>query len=142
MNAELRHEPGNDAEEADVVEVTALHEVVEPIGAERRPVFMHVDDERPLARLEICLEPCGSLLGEPRRIAQLGELVRLARGRERGRKDDSRRDADQTKSHVISSGRTTVLRYKYRVPSPATTDSPPTRTLVMSPLLTPIAMFT
>ena len=53
VDAELHHEALDDAEEGDVVEVAELDQVVEAVGAERRPVAMHLDDEVALGRRDI-----------------------------------------------------------------------------------------
>ena len=52
MNAKLHHEAGDGAEESRVIIETVLHQVVEAVGAERRPGAVHLENERPLARLD------------------------------------------------------------------------------------------
>src|SRR3989442_1550365 len=71
VEPELHHEVGHDAEEARVVEEAILHEVVETVGAFRRPVAVHFDDEGALARVELRLELLRGLFGELRRRPQL-----------------------------------------------------------------------
>jgi hypothetical protein len=48
VHAELRQLTADHAEEPDVVEIPVLHEVVEPVGAHRRPVAMDFQHDRPL----------------------------------------------------------------------------------------------
>ena len=64
-----------------VVVEPVLDEVVEAIGAERRPGAVHGDHERALGRLESRLVGLRRLLGQRRRVLQLGQ-VRAARLRE------------------------------------------------------------
>src|SRR2546425_11829727 len=52
VDAELGHESRDHAEEARASEVAALHEVVEPVGAERGPVALDLDHEGAFAGLE------------------------------------------------------------------------------------------
>ena len=53
VDAELHHEVRHDAEEAAVVVVAVLHEVVEAIGALRRPGSGHLHDEHARRRREV-----------------------------------------------------------------------------------------
>ena len=59
---ELDHEAVDGAEEPRVVEEAELDEVVEAVGAVRRPVAVHLDDEGALRRGELRLEDVGRLL--------------------------------------------------------------------------------
>jgi len=62
VNPELRHESRDHPEEPAVIVVAALHQVVEPVGAERRPVAMDFDHEGTRARLEAGTERVGGAL--------------------------------------------------------------------------------
>ena len=44
--------PVIDAEEPRIVVKAVLDQIVEPVGADRRPIAMNLDDERPLAGVE------------------------------------------------------------------------------------------
>src|SRR5206468_1696270 len=52
VHPELRQLSADDAKEPDVVEESALHQVVEAIGTARRPFPMHFHDKASLARIE------------------------------------------------------------------------------------------
>jgi hypothetical protein len=52
VHPELRQLPADHAEEADIVEKSALHQVVEAIGAARCPFAMHFHHNASLARVE------------------------------------------------------------------------------------------
>ena len=58
VQPELRHESAQHAKEANAVVEAALHERVEAIGGERRPLAVHFDDEWTLAGLETGAEGC------------------------------------------------------------------------------------
>ena len=60
MQAELRHEPVEDAEEARVVVEAVLHEVVETVGGKWRPLPLDRDDERALAGVEASRNESGA----------------------------------------------------------------------------------
>src|SRR5262245_7745584 len=61
VDAELHHEALDHAEEARVVEKSVLDQIVEAIGALRRPVAMNLDHERAFARVEFRLVDRGGL---------------------------------------------------------------------------------
>ena len=73
MNAELRHEAGDDAKEAHAVVETGAHEVVEAVDASRRPGAVYRDDEIALCRAEAHPEAVGRLLRE----AGIGGVVEV-----------------------------------------------------------------
>jgi hypothetical protein len=64
VDAELHHEALDHAEEARIVEVAVLDEIVEAVGAVRRPVAMHLDHEAALAGIELGLVDGGRLFGQ------------------------------------------------------------------------------
>ena len=82
VDAELHHEALDDAEEARVVEEAVLDEIVEAVGADRRPVAMHLDDEAALARVELHLVDGGRLLVQAGGIGQIAGPDRTMRGEE------------------------------------------------------------
>src|SRR5580765_1721860 len=83
-----------------IVVVPTSHQVVEPIGTERRPRAVDRHDERPLAGLELRLERVGRLLGERGRVLQLREIDRPLSGQRQG--DGYQHDRRQQARHVIS----------------------------------------
>src|SRR6185312_1201934 len=89
VDAELHHEALDDAEEGDVVVVAELDEVVEAIGAERRPVAMHLDHEVALGRRELHFVGRGRRgRGLRRRQERAGRGVGVRRGRDKQRERD------------------------------------------------------
>src|SRR5205823_6996567 len=76
MDAELRHESRDHAEESHAIEVAAPHEVVEPVRAERCPVALDLDHDVALARFQAGPERRGGPLpqGGARRVRE-GRLV-------------------------------------------------------------------
>src|SRR4029079_19636424 len=68
VDAELHHEVTNHTEEACVVIEAVLDEIVEAVGAIRRPVAMHFDHEAAFARVELHFVNVGRLLVEACRI--------------------------------------------------------------------------
>jgi hypothetical protein len=81
MDAELHHEAGDHAEEADVVVEAVLDQIVEAVGAVRRPVAVHLDHECALGGVELGLVDRRRLLAERRGI---GEVLGGGRHGERG----------------------------------------------------------
>src|SRR5215467_1474216 len=104
-HAELRHEPGQHTEETHVVVEAVFDEVVEPIGAKRRPLAVYFDDEHALARVELRLVGLGRFGGERGRGQQLVRRGGLRSGglcaHERDGSKDKRGTEDET-THAIS----------------------------------------
>src|SRR5207248_334769 len=93
VNPELRHESRDHPEEPAVIVVTALHQVVEAVGAERRPVAMNLDHEVPRAGLETGAERVRSALphGRTRGVVKVGR-ARRGRGGARALRGPATRD--------------------------------------------------
>src|SRR5262249_5785441 len=77
IDAELHHEAGDHAEKTGAVVKAVLDEIVEPVGAFRRPGARHLDHEHAPGRIEPRFISCGRLL------AQRGGILerRLRQGR-------------------------------------------------------------
>src|SRR5262245_61767776 len=113
VDPDLRHEAVDHAEKAAVVVEPATYQVVEPIGAARRPRAVDRHDERPLAGLELRLERLGRFLGERGRVLQL-RLRKIERllGEQRHR-DRRHYDRHQRARHLIAWTRFAVSGNRY-----------------------------
>src|SRR5204862_5089223 len=94
-------------------------------GALRRPGAMDLDDECAGRRVKARLVAGGRLLFQRRGILQVGGL------RRKRRDGGDHRDPHEHRSHECSFRNV----YTYKVPSPASTASPPTLTPPILPLL-------
>src|SRR5256885_4714357 len=90
VNPELRHESRDHPEEPAVIVITALHQVVEPVGAERRPIAMHLDHEVAGTGLEARAEGVRGALPHAGTRGSV-EIRRAGRGRGRHRIGAGRR---------------------------------------------------
>ena len=70
VDAKLRDKFRDDPEKATLVVESQLHQVIEPVRPQRRPVAVRFDHEWPCARLEIDPERVRRPLGGRRRIHQ------------------------------------------------------------------------
>ena len=95
VDPELHHEACEHAEEADIVVEAVLDEIIEAVGAVRRPIAIDLKDEGALAGVEPGFVGRRRLLGERCRI---GEVSGLRLNRPRKTDGDGRERKRQKKA--------------------------------------------